>query len=103
MTNQDDDPHVEDDHGSSSDDGMGTETSTSAIEEAPKAQTEVQMAASETKRIRILRIILIVGSIMLGVIVTTLLYLWLKNDNVEESQGAVSIKLRNVLCFVVRK
>jgi hypothetical protein len=59
------------------------------LEESPKAPEEVQMAAAETKRIRILRVILLVGSVSLGVAVTTLLYLWLKNDNEQESQAAV--------------
>jgi hypothetical protein len=84
-----------DDNSTSGDDGTGTDTSSTPMttEESPKqAVDEAQKwAAAETKRIRILRVILIVGSISLGVLVTTLLYLWLKNDNIEDSNASVSI------------
>jgi hypothetical protein len=97
MMNQDTNPEENNDEGSlysSSDDGTdtgaGTDTSASApVNEAPKKQEEIQIAAAETTRIRALRPILVTATLAIGATVTTLVFLWLQKGMAEKGQTAV--------------
>lgn len=50
---------------------------------------EFKMAESETNRIRILRPLLIITTLIIGAAVTTLTFIWLKNDYAKKGQNSV--------------
>lgn len=80
---------------STSDDGTGTGTgtytsATAMHAEQPKQAEDIQLAATETSRIRALRPILVIGTLAIGATVTTLTFLWLQKGMAEKGRTAVS-------------
>lgn len=70
--------------------GTGTETSVPApVNETAKEPRELQLAASDTSRIKGLRLALILATLAIGAAVTTITFVWLKKANQKQSQNAV--------------
>jgi hypothetical protein len=78
---------IEDDEYSTSDDG--TSTDAPPMVETPKEPEELKMVESETNKIRILRPLLVIATLLIGVVVTTVTYLWLQEDAEKKSSTAV--------------
>jgi hypothetical protein len=79
-----------------SDEGTDTSNPSSFHTEAPQNKPQkFKMAESETNRIRILRPLLIISTLLIGSVVTTITFLWLENDNAERSKNAVRNRSQN--------
>jgi hypothetical protein len=72
---------------------MDTTNAPTPVTKSANEPQELQLAASDTSRIRALRLTLILATLAIGAAVTTITFIWLEKGNTKQGQNAVSAKI----------